>query len=81
MDGFGNYIVKKEHFKNQIKDQLQWNAIMIDLLSDLMFKNANDVNDLGKHASMVHTQLEQVANTKMICLLKWMIIGMIMFLE
>ena len=28
-----------------------------------MFRIANDVKGLGKHASMVHTQLEQVAKS------------------
>ena len=34
---------------------------MIAHLSDLLFRISNDVWGLGKHASMVQTQLEQVA--------------------
>jgi hypothetical protein len=37
---------------------------MIDRLSDLMFRIANDVKGLRKHASMVQTQLEQVAKAQ-----------------
>jgi hypothetical protein len=64
MDEFHNYVVKQEHFNNYVKDQLRHNAMMIDLLSDLMFRIANDVKGLGKHASMVHTQLDQVAKSQ-----------------
>ena len=64
MDEFDNYIVKQEHFNNYVKYQLRCNAMMIDRLSDLMFRIANDVKGLGKHASMVHTQLDQVAKSQ-----------------
>ena len=64
MDEFDNYIIKQEHFNNYVKDQLRRNAMMIDCLSDLMFRIANDVKGLGKHASMVHTQLDQVAKSQ-----------------
>ena len=37
---------------------------MIDRLSDLMFRIANDVKGLRKHASMVQTQLEQIAKSQ-----------------
>ena len=37
---------------------------MIDRLSDLMFRIANDVKGLGKNTSMVHTQLDQVAKSQ-----------------
>ena len=60
---FNNYIVKQEHLNNYVKDQLRHNAMMIDRLSDLMFRIANDVKGLGKHASMVHTQLDQVTKS------------------
>ena len=63
MDEFDNYIVKQENFNMYVKNQLKWNAILIDHLSDLMFRIANDVKGLGKHASMVHTQLDQVAKS------------------
>ena len=37
---------------------------MIARLSDLLFKISNDVRGVGKHASMVQTQLEQVAESQ-----------------
>ena len=37
---------------------------MIECLSDLMFRTANDVKCLSKHASMVQTQLEQIAKSE-----------------
>lgn len=37
---------------------------MIDRLSDLMFRTANDVKGLSKHASMAQTQLEQIAKSQ-----------------
>ena len=64
MDDYDNYVVKQEHFNNYVKDQLRRNAMMIDRLSDLMFRIANDVKGLGKHASMVQTQLDQVAKSQ-----------------
>jgi hypothetical protein len=33
-------------------------------LSDLLFKIVNDVKGVSKHASMVQTQLEQVAKSQ-----------------
>ena len=40
--------------------QLKRNAYIINRLSDLLFRIANDVKGVSKHASMVQTQLEQV---------------------
>jgi 23S rRNA maturation mini-RNase III len=40
------------------------NAYMIDRLSDLLFRITNDVKGVSKHASMVQTQLEQVAKSQ-----------------
>src|SRR6266566_5899187 len=37
---------------------------MIDRLSDLLFRIANDDRGISKHASMVQTQLEQVAKSQ-----------------
>ena len=37
---------------------------MIACLSDLLFRISNDVRGIGKHASMVQTQLEQVAKSQ-----------------
>ena len=37
---------------------------MIACLSDLLFRISNDVRGVGKHASMVQTQLEQVAKSQ-----------------
>ena len=61
---FDNYIIKQEHFNMYVSNQLKWNAIMIEHLSDLMFRTSNDVNCLSKHASMVQTQLEQIAKSQ-----------------
>ena len=47
-----------------VSNQLKRNAIMIERLSDLMFRTANDVKCLSKHASMVQTQLEQIAKSQ-----------------
>jgi hypothetical protein len=44
--------------------QLKYNSDMIDRLSDLLFRISNDVRGVGKHASMVQTQLEQVAKSQ-----------------
>ena len=44
--------------------QVKRNAYMIDRLSDLLFRISNDVRSVGKHASMVQTQLEQVAKSQ-----------------
>jgi hypothetical protein len=38
-----------------VSNQLKRNAIMIDRLSDLMFRIANDVKGLSKHSSVAHT--------------------------
>ena len=37
--------------------QLKYNYEMIARLSDLLFRISNDVTGVGKHASMVQTQL------------------------
>ena len=42
-------------------EQLKYNSDMIACLSDLLFRISNDVRGVGKHASMVQTELEQVA--------------------
>ena len=44
--------------------QLEYNSDMIARLSDLLFRISNDVRVAGKHASMVQTQLEQVAKSQ-----------------
>ena len=44
--------------------QLKYSSGMIARLSDLLFRISNDVRGVGKHVSMVHTQLEQVAISK-----------------
>jgi hypothetical protein len=64
LDEFDNYIVKQENFNIYVSNQLKRNAIMIDRLSYLMFRTANDVKGLSKHASMVQTQLEQIAKSQ-----------------
>ena len=44
---------------NMHPKQLKYNSNMIARLSDLLFRITNDVRRVGKHASMVRTQLEQ----------------------
>src|SRR6266536_1682144 len=44
--------------------QLKQNSDMIARLSDLLFRITNDVRGVGKHPSMVQTQLEQVAKSQ-----------------
>src|SRR6266496_1192110 len=44
--------------------QLKYNSDMIPRLSYLLFRISNDVRGVGKHASMVQTQLEQVAKSQ-----------------
>ena len=61
---FDNYIIKQDHFNANVMKQLKRNAYMIDRLSDLLFRIANDVKGVSKHASMVQTQLEQVAKSQ-----------------
>ena len=61
---FDNYIIKQDHFNANVTKQLKRNAYMIDRLSDLLFRIANDVKGVSKHASMVQTQLEQVAKSQ-----------------
>jgi hypothetical protein len=61
---FDNYIIKQDHFNANVMKQLKRNAYMIDRLSYLLFRIANDAKGVGKHASMVQTQLEQVAKSQ-----------------
>ena len=44
--------------------QLKYNSDMIARLSDLLFRISNDFRGVGKHASMIQTQLEQVAKSQ-----------------
>src|SRR3989337_3708285 len=44
--------------------QLKYNSNMIARLSDLLFRITNDVRGVEKHASIVQTQLEQVAKSQ-----------------
>ena len=61
---FENYIRKQDHFNANVMKQLKYNSDMIARLSDLLFRISNDVRCAGKHASMVQTQLEQVAKSQ-----------------
>jgi hypothetical protein len=54
---FDNYILKQEHFNANVMKQLKYNSDMITRLSELLFRITNDVRGVGKHASMVQTQL------------------------
>ena len=60
---FDNYIRKQDHFNENLIKQLKYNYDMIAFLSNLLFRITNDVRGVGKHASMVHTQLEQFAKS------------------
>ena len=55
---------KQDHFNANVMKQLKYNSDMIARLSDLLFRISNDVRGVGKHASMVQTQLEQVAKSQ-----------------
>ena len=61
---FENYIRKQDHFNANVMKQLKYNSDMIARLSDLLFRISNDVRGVEKHASMVQTQLEQVAKSQ-----------------
>ena len=61
---FDNYIRKQDHFNTNVMKQLKYSSDMIARLSDLLFRISNDVRGVGKHASMVQTQLEQVAKSQ-----------------
>src|SRR3989337_2650452 len=56
--------MKQDHFNAYVMKQLKYNSDMIARLSDLLFRISNDVRGVGKHASMVQTQLEQVAKSQ-----------------
>ena len=60
---FDNYIRKQDHFNANVMKQFKYNSDMIARLSDLLFRITNDVRGVGKHASMVQNQLEQVAKS------------------
>ena len=59
-----NYTIKQDHFNANVMKQLKYNSGMIAHLSDLLFRISNDVRGVGRHASMVQTQLEQVAKSQ-----------------
>ena len=61
---FDNCIRKLDHFNANVMKQLKYNSDMIARLSDLLFRISNDVRGVEKHASMVQTQLEQVAKSQ-----------------
>ena len=48
--------------------QLKYNSVMIARLSDLLFRIVNVIRGFSKHASMVQTQLEQVAKSQHVLL-------------
>ena len=54
---FDNYIRKQDLFNANIMKRLKYNSDMIARLGDLLFRISNDVRGVGKHASMVQTQL------------------------
>src|SRR4051812_11838659 len=61
---FKNYIRKQDHFNANVMKQLKYNSNMIAHFSKLLFRISNDVGGVGKHASMVQTQLEQVVKSQ-----------------
>ena len=61
---------QQQQLNMSIKKQLKHNDFLIDCLSDSMFRIANNIKSLGKHASMVQTQLELVAKSQMFLLMK-----------
>src|SRR3990170_1607489 len=61
---FYNYMMKQDHFNAYVLKQLKYHSDMIARLGDLLFRTTNDVRGVGKHASMVQTQLEQVAQSQ-----------------
>ena len=61
---FENYIRKQDHFNENVMKQLKYNSDMIARQSEFLFRISNDVRGVGKHASMVQTQLEQVAKSQ-----------------
>jgi hypothetical protein len=64
LDEFNNYVMKQENFNAHVMKQLKYHSDMIAHLSDLLFRTTNDVGGVGKHASMVQTQFEQVAQSQ-----------------
>ena len=56
--------MKQDHFNANVMKQLKYNFDMIARLSDVLFRISNDVRGVGKHASMVQTQIEQVAKSQ-----------------
>ena len=61
---FDNYIRNQDHFNANVMKQLKYHSDMIARLSELLFRISNDVRGVGKHASMVQTQWEQVAKSQ-----------------
>ena len=64
MDEFDDFMFKQDDFNAYFGRQLKQNTFMIARSSDLLFRISNDVRGVGKHASMVQTQLEQVAKSQ-----------------
>ncbi|KAI4981727.1 hypothetical protein ZWY2020_022219 [Hordeum vulgare] len=60
LDEFDNFVAKQQSFSDYVSRQLEQNARMLSHLSVCVDRNVNDLKLLGKHASMVTTQLEQV---------------------
>ena len=60
LDEFDNFIVKQENFNAYVSRQFKRNTCMLDHLGDYMSRTVNYLKIIGKHASMVTTQGEQV---------------------
>ena len=70
LDELDNFIVQQENFNAYVSRQLKRNAYMIERLSDFMFRTINDFKGVSKHASMIKTQVEQVIESQMSCLMR-----------
>ena len=56
--------MKQDHFNANVMKQLKQNSDMIARSSEFLFRITNDARGVGKHASMVQTQLEQGAKSQ-----------------
>ncbi|KAI4990663.1 hypothetical protein ZWY2020_039026 [Hordeum vulgare] len=64
LDELDNFIVKQNHFNEQIQNQLHNNCLVIKSLLDVLSRSVNDVKGLVKHFHMVQIQLEQISNVQ-----------------
>ncbi|KAI4977130.1 hypothetical protein ZWY2020_050940 [Hordeum vulgare] len=60
LDEFDYFVAKQQSFNEYVSRQLKQNTRMINRISACVDRNVNDLKLIGKHASMVTTQVEQV---------------------